>query len=60
MEQKRLYNFLVDDLKKVEYHIAKLIEYTYDTPIHEEYKEDIEEIEKFFSYWTQHINKLNK
>jgi len=50
----KLQNFLIDDLKKVEYHIAKLIEYTYDTPLYEEFREDIEEIEKFFSYWKHH------
>tara|TARA_R110002020_G_C15892681_1_gene740223 strand:- start:409 stop:591 length:183 start_codon:yes stop_codon:yes gene_type:complete len=60
MKTERLHNFLVDDLKKLEYHIARLIDYTYDTQINKEYKEDIEEIEHFFSYWTQHINKLNK
>ena len=57
--ETRLQNFLIDDLKKVEYHIQKLISYTQYTH-YKEYKEDIEEIEKFFSYWEQHSKIITK
>ena len=43
MEQKRLYNFLIEDLKKLEQDIKK---------------NDTENIEMFFSYWKQHSKGL--
>ena len=52
--ETKLQNFLIDDLKKVEYHIQELIENIYARGQNEEYKKDIEEIEKFFSYWKHH------
>ena len=50
----KLQQFLIDDLKKVEYHVQELIENICARGQSEEYREDIEEIEKFFSYWKQH------
>ena len=68
MEQEKLYNFLegyrsaeeifIEDLKKVEYHVQELIENIYARGQNEEYKKDIKEIEKFFSYWRQHSKGL--
>ena len=58
--ETRLQNFLIDDLKKVEYHIQELIESIYARGQNEEYKKDIEEIEKFFSYWKQHAQLKTK
>jgi len=55
--EARLQNFLVDDLKKVEPHVQSLIERLlniYPRGEQEDFKEDIEEIEKFFSYWKYH------
>ena len=55
---ERLHNFLTDDLKKLEYHTQELIENIYNSGQSENFKEDIEEIETFFSYWKQHIKGL--
>ena len=52
--EKRLQNFLIDDLKKVEYHIQELIENIYARGQNEEYKKDIEKIENFLLYWKKH------
>ena len=52
--ETRLQDFLIDDLKKVEYHVQELIENICAREQGEEYREDIEEIEKFFSYWKYH------
>ena len=54
IEQERLCNFLIDDLKQVEYHIQQIIENIYARGLNEDYKKEIEEIEKFFSYWKYH------
>ena len=54
MMKTRLQQFLIDDLKKVEQHIQELIENIYTRGQEENFKEDIEEIENFFSYWKQH------
>ena len=56
--EARMQEFLIDDLKKVEDNINKLISYAqYNN--YKEYKKEIEEIEKFFSYWKQH-SQINK
>ena len=52
--EAKLQKFLIDDLKKIEHHIQELIDNIYARGQNEEYKKDIEEIEKFFSYWKQH------
>lgn len=54
--ETKLQQFLIDDLKKVEYHINELTErllliYGSET---EDFKENMDEIEKFFDYWRQH------
>jgi len=54
--ETKLQQFLIDDLKKVEYHINELTErllliYGGET---EDFKENMDEIEKFFDYWRQH------
>ena len=58
MNKNRLHNFLTDDLKKLEYHTNEIIENIYARGQKDNFKEDIESIENFFSYWEQHINKL--
>ena len=50
----RLQRFLIDDLKKVEHHVNKIIENIYAQGQKETFEKDIEEIEMFFSYWRQH------
>jgi hypothetical protein len=50
----RLQGFLIDDLKKVEYHINEIVENIYASGQNENFKKDIEEIEMFFSYWKRH------
>ena len=50
----RLQRFLIDDLKKVEHHINEIIENIYAQGQKENFAEDIEQIEMFFSYWRQH------
>ena len=57
-EQERLHNFLKDDLKKLENHTNEIIGNIYARGQKDNFKEDIEVIENFFSYWRQHINKL--
>ena len=52
--KKQLQQFLIDDLNKVEPHINEIIENIYVRGQEENFKEDIEEIEMFFSYWKQH------
>ena len=49
-----LQRFLIDDLKKVEYHVNEIIENIYARGQKETFEKDIEEIEMFFSYWKQH------
>ena len=45
IDKERLFNFLKDDLGKLEQDIKE---------------NNKEKIEQFFSYWKQHINDLNK
>ena len=45
LDKERLFNFLKDDLGKLEQDIKE---------------NNKEKIEQFFSYWKQHINDLNK
>jgi hypothetical protein len=52
--EKRLQQFLIDDLKKVEYHVNEIIDNIYARGQKEDFKKDIEEIEMFFSYWKRH------
>tara|TARA_Y100001970_G_scaffold73062_1_gene92655 strand:- start:6433 stop:6630 length:198 start_codon:yes stop_codon:yes gene_type:complete len=52
--EKRLQQFLIDDLKKVEYHVNEIIDNIYARNQQKEFAKDIEEIEIFFSYWKRH------
>jgi len=56
----RMQGFLIDDLKKLEYHTNELIENIYVSGQKENFKHDVEEIERFFSYWNNHIKNINK
>jgi|TARA_R110002124_G_scaffold158167_1_gene325283 uncharacterized FlaG/YvyC family protein len=49
-----LQGFLIDDLKKVEHHVNEIIENIYARGQKEDFAEDIEQIDEFFSYWNQH------
>ena len=49
-----LQTFLIDDLNKLEYHINEIIDNIYARNQQEAFAEDIEEIEKFLSYWKIH------
>jgi hypothetical protein len=49
-----LQGFLIDDLKKLKYHTDKIIEDIYLRTQEDDFKEDIEFIENFLSYWRQH------
>ena len=60
MEKERLYNFLIEDLEKLEKNVNELIENVYAGGKEEQFDDDIEEINNFFYYWKQHINDLNK
>ena len=50
----RLQRFLIDDLKKVEYHVNEIIDNIYARGQKETFEKDIQEIDMFFSYWRQH------
>lgn len=51
---KKLQEFLIDDLNKLEYHTNEIINNIYARNQQETFAEDIEEIEKFLSYWKIH------
>ena len=57
---KTMQRYLIDDLKKLEYHTNELIENIYVSGQKENFKYDIENIESFFSYWNIHIKNINK
>ena len=57
---KTMQRYLIDDLKKLEYHTNELIENIYVSGQKENFKHDIENIESFFSYWNYHIKNINK
>ena len=64
MEKERLFNFLKDDLEKLEKDISVLVDminttqkFTMD---YSDTQKPLENIDNFFSYWKQHIDKLNK
>lgn len=56
-------SFLHSDMKKLEYHVSKVLGnlYSHGVRYHREnYGEDVEEIERLINYW-QHVTKnLNK
>lgn len=55
----KLQRFLNDDLNKLEYHTNEIINNIYARNQQETFAEDIEEIEKFLSYWKIH-SQFNK
>ena len=64
MDKERLHNFLTDDLKKLKINVDILIDlcnnYLGNT-LEKEFNDKenpIDNIDNFFSYWEQHINKL--
>jgi len=61
MEKERLLNFLTDDLKKLEKDVNVLVDMINTTHLHySDTQKSLENIDNFFFYWRQHINKLNK
>ena len=56
----KLQRFLIDDLNKLEYHTNEIIDNIYARNQQKTFAEDIEEIEKFLSYWKIHSHNLNK
>jgi len=55
---RTMQRYLIDDLKKLEYHTNELIENIYARGQQKEFKNDIEQIEMFFSYWRHHAKNL--
>ena len=55
---RKLQTFLIDDLNKLERHTNQLIENIYARGQQKEFKNDIEQIEMFFSYWRHHAKNL--
>ena len=56
---RRMQRYLIDDLKKLEYHTNELIENIYANSKQKEFNEDIEQIEIFLDYWKQHAKNLS-
>ena len=56
--KEKLKAYLKDDLKALEHHANELIDNIYSRGQQEEFKTDIEEIERIFSYWSHHLKKL--
>ena len=56
--KERLKAYLKDDLKALEHHANELIDNIYSRGQQEDFKTDIEEIERIFSYWSHHIKDL--
>ena len=58
LRNEKLKAYLKDDLKALEHHTNELIDNIYLRGQQEEFKTDIEEIEKIFSYWSHHIKNI--
>tara|TARA_R100001198_G_scaffold73958_1_gene45934 strand:+ start:335 stop:538 length:204 start_codon:yes stop_codon:yes gene_type:complete len=56
---RTMQRYLIDDLKKLEYHTNELIENIYANSKQKQFNKDIEQIEIFFNYWRQHAKNLN-
>lgn len=56
---RTMQRYLIDDLKKLEYHTNELIENVYANSKQKQFNKDIEQIEIFFNYWRQHAKNLN-
>lgn len=55
---KKLKAYLKDDLKALEHHTNELIDNIYARGQQQEFKTDIETIEKIFLYWSHHLKQL--
>ena len=53
-----LKEFLKDDLIKLDYHTNELIDNLIIRGNDKEFKKDIEEIQRIFSYWHYHIKSI--
>ena len=61
INKERLFNFLKDDLEKLEKNISVLVDMINTTHLHySDTQKPLENIDNFLSYWKQHINDLNK
>jgi len=58
MTNERLKAYLKDDLKALEFSTIELIDNLYCADKQEQFKKEIEEIERFFSYWNNHIKNI--
>tara|TARA_R110002020_G_scaffold325866_1_gene541602 strand:+ start:1062 stop:1241 length:180 start_codon:yes stop_codon:yes gene_type:complete len=58
MERERLHNFLTDDLKNLKKNINVLIDMCSNHLDYSDTQKPLENIDNFFFYWEQHINKL--
>ena len=58
MANERLKTYLKDDLKALEFHTNEIIENIYSRCQQKEFKTDIEEIERIFLYWNNHIKNI--
>ena len=58
--KEKLQGFLIDDLKKLEYHTSEIINNIYASNQQETFAKDIEEIEMFLSYWKHTLNMIKK
>lgn len=58
MTNERLKAYLKDDLKALEFSTIELIDNLYCADKQEQFKTEIEEIERFFSYWNIHIKNI--
>tara|TARA_Y100000592_G_scaffold46263_1_gene73403 strand:- start:666 stop:866 length:201 start_codon:yes stop_codon:yes gene_type:complete len=56
-------DFLHDDMKKLDYHVSKIFDnlYVEHQRYHKEnFKQNIEEVERLISYWRTTTKNLNK
>ena len=59
MDKERLFNFLKDDLEKLEKNIKILTDMINTTPLHYlDTQKPLDDIDNFLSYWKQHINEI--
>ena len=55
---EKLKAYLKEDLKALEYHTNEIINNIYARGQQQEFKTDIETIERIFSFWSHHLKKL--
>ena len=56
--EETLKEFLKDDLIKLDYHINDLIDNLINRGQQEEFKKDVEEIERILNYWHHHVKNI--